>query len=146
VNDQLEVLKLVASRLEGEGIRYMVSGSTAMNYYAQPRMTRDIDVVVELVSADVDRMVALFGSDFSCDAEEIRDAIARRRMFNLIHVEHLIKVDMVVRRAPGGTFMNDTSPAVEARFRRLLMQRTGEARLKMGCDLFDSSRSIVSRR
>jgi len=26
----------------------MLTGSMAMNYYAQPRMTRDIDIVVEL--------------------------------------------------------------------------------------------------
>lgn len=98
MNDQLEVLKIVASRLGGAGIRYMVSGSTAMNYYAQPRMTRDIAVVVELQPTDVDRLVALFGADFSCDADEIREAIERKRMFNLIHLERVIKVDMVVRK------------------------------------------------
>ena len=42
---ELEVLKDVCSRLEREGIGYMLTGSMAMNYYAQPRMTRDIDIV-----------------------------------------------------------------------------------------------------
>src|SRR5437763_7624761 len=39
---------------------YMLTGSMAMNYYAQPRMTRDIDVVVAIKPNDVDRVVALF--------------------------------------------------------------------------------------
>jgi hypothetical protein len=41
-SDLLTVLKLVAKTLDGAGVAYMVSGSMAMNYYAQPRMTRDI--------------------------------------------------------------------------------------------------------
>jgi hypothetical protein len=32
----------------------MLTGSMAMNYYAQPRMTRDIDIVVELTPQDRD--------------------------------------------------------------------------------------------
>ena len=30
----------------------MISGSTAMNYYSEPRMTRDIDIVVEIESPE----------------------------------------------------------------------------------------------
>jgi hypothetical protein len=48
MSDGLVVLKLVATPLNGAGIPYMLSGSMAMNYYAQPRMTRDLDLVVEL--------------------------------------------------------------------------------------------------
>lgn len=48
MSEQLDVLKLVADRLQHAGIAYMISGSTAMNYYAQPRLTRDIDLVVAL--------------------------------------------------------------------------------------------------
>lgn len=44
VSDELDVLKLVATRFETAGIAYMVSGSVAMSFYAQPRMTRDIDI------------------------------------------------------------------------------------------------------
>jgi hypothetical protein len=40
MSDELEVLKLVATRLEAAGVAYMISGSIAMNYYAQPRLSR----------------------------------------------------------------------------------------------------------
>ena len=48
MTEELEVLRIITGRLESAGIGYMVTGSIAMNYYAVPRMTRDIDVVVEL--------------------------------------------------------------------------------------------------
>jgi Nucleotidyltransferase of unknown function (DUF6036) len=99
MSDELEVLKLVTTRLEGAGIAYMVSGSMAMNYYAQPRMTRDIDLVVDLLPADADRIVRLFSADFYCDPDTVRDAIARRFMFNLIHSTLAVKVDFIVRKA-----------------------------------------------
>lgn len=98
MSDEIEVLTLVAARLESAGIAYMVSGSMAMNYYAQPRMTRDIDIVVELTPADADRIRQLFAADFYCDPAAVRDAIARRAMFNVIHFDLAVKVDFIVRK------------------------------------------------
>src|SRR5690606_32657345 len=70
----------------------------ALNHYAQPRMTRDMDLVVDLGAEDVERIVELFQDAYEPDPEEIRSAIARRRMFNLIHSERVVKVDMIVRK------------------------------------------------
>lgn len=96
--DQLLVLEEVATRLERAGIAYMVTGSTAMNYYAVPRMTRDIDLVVELESPKVDPFVALFAEDFYCEPAAVRKAVEEKGMFNLIHLQTVIKVDFVVRK------------------------------------------------
>src|SRR2546422_4877873 len=76
----------------------MVTGSFAANYYAVPRMTRDIDLVVELSAGDADRLCALFEGDFYVDRDAVRGAVAERGAFNLIHHEHVIKVDFVVRK------------------------------------------------
>lgn len=96
--DQLSVLKLVTARLEAARIPYMITGSIASGHYAQPRMTRDLDVVVELEPADASTMAAIFGDQFDCDPQSIRSAIERRALFNLIHVEAIVKVDVVVRK------------------------------------------------
>jgi hypothetical protein len=40
--NKLDVLRDVTARLKNAGIPYMMTGSMAMNYYAEPRMTRDI--------------------------------------------------------------------------------------------------------
>lgn len=95
---ELAVLKLVAERLEGAKLTYMVSGSMAMNFHAQPRMTRDIDLVIELNCAAVPLLVSLFQDDFYCDPEEVRDAVSMRGMFNLVHLDTVVKVDFIVRK------------------------------------------------
>lgn len=98
MSEQLAVLQIVATRLQAAGIAYMVSGSTAMNYYAQPRMTRDIDLVVDLLPDDGERFARVFSDDFYCDAAAVREAVAQRGLFNLIHLEHMIKIDFIVRK------------------------------------------------
>jgi hypothetical protein len=98
VDDYLKVLLLVGSRLEQAGIPYMLSGSTAMNFYARPRMTRDVDIVVELEAPKVPVLLSLFQADFSIDEEEIREALSHQSLFNLIHFETVVKVDCVIRK------------------------------------------------
>ena len=39
--------------------------------------------------------------------------------------------------------MNDTTPAVKGQFYRMLMEKSGEERLRMGCSMFDSAKQIV---
>jgi len=98
VSEELEVLKTVAQRLEAAGIPYMVTGSMAVNYYAVPRMTRDIDLVVELSVEDVDRIYRIFHEDFYVDRGVVRRAIEETGMFNIIHSAFVLKVDLVVRK------------------------------------------------
>lgn len=42
----------------------MLSGSMAMNVYTTPRMTRDIDIVINLKLDDVAKFVNIFKTDF----------------------------------------------------------------------------------
>ncbi|OGQ82967.1 MAG: hypothetical protein A3G40_15190 [Deltaproteobacteria bacterium RIFCSPLOWO2_12_FULL_57_22] len=51
--EELAVLKEVTRRLNRAKIPYMVTGSIAANFYTVPRMTRDIDIVVELSERDI---------------------------------------------------------------------------------------------
>jgi hypothetical protein len=98
MSEQLDVLKLVAERLQQADIAYMISGSIALSYYAQPRLTRDIDIVVALRLEDVERMINLFAADFYLDADAVRNAIAQLGMFNIIHYDHVMKVDFIVQK------------------------------------------------
>jgi hypothetical protein len=98
MTEELEVLTTVTGRLEGAGIAYMVTGSLAGNYYAVPRMTRDIDLVVELSPGDVDRFCALFEREFYLDRDAVRASVGDRGVFNLIHEAHVVKVDCIVRK------------------------------------------------
>ena len=98
MSEELEVLKEVARRLTGAGIPYMITGSIAANFYSIPRMTRDIDLVVELGDAGVARLVATLRDDFYVDLAAVEGAVRERGMFNAIHTRHIVKVDFVVRK------------------------------------------------
>ena len=39
--------------------------------------------------------------------------------------------------------MNDTSPDMESRYRAMIMERSGEERLKMGCSMFDAAKALM---
>lgn len=96
IETELDVLRDVSERLESGGVAFMLTGSMAMNYYAQPRMTRDIDLVVQLAPDQVKDLMSLFETDYYVDAAAVADAIRRRSMFNLIHNKSIIKLDCVV--------------------------------------------------
>lgn len=93
---ELDVLEEVSARLDRAGIGYMLTGSMAMNYYARPRMTRDIDMVVAVEPPDAHRLTAQFDRDFYVPYEAVRLAVRERGMFNLLHLESAVKVDFVV--------------------------------------------------
>lgn len=96
--DELIALKTVIERLEKGAIPYMVSGSMAAAHYSTPRMTRDIDIVVEIGALHVQPMMALFSKDFYIDEEMIGEAVKEQRMFNVIHNATMVKIDFVVRK------------------------------------------------
>jgi len=98
VKTELDILRDVSQRLDSARIAFMLTGSVAMNYYAQPRMTRDVDLVVALTADDAEAIVSQFESDYYLDPEMIALAIARQSMFNMIHLESVIKVDCIIRK------------------------------------------------
>ena len=98
MQNELDIVRDVSQRLESAGFDYMLTGSMAMNYYAQPRMTRDIDVVIALQSGDTECVVKLFSPDYYVSREAVDSSIAHQSLFNLIHHESVIKVDCLVRK------------------------------------------------
>jgi hypothetical protein len=98
MQNEVDVIRDLASKFAEVGVPYMLTGSMAMNFYAQPRMTRDIDVVIALRTEDVDNMVRVFSPDYYVERETVIKALARQSVFNLIHQGSVIKVDCIVRK------------------------------------------------
>jgi len=98
VNEELSVLGDVAERFNRSGIAYMLTGSMALNLYAEPRMTRDMDIVLELNTETAQALIDLFEPDYYISQEEIEFALSTRSMFNLIHHATVIKIDCIVRK------------------------------------------------
>ena len=96
--NEIDVVRDISRKFDAAGIAFMLTGSMAMNYYAQPRMTRDIDVVVALAPAQVDAVVRLFSPEYYVSADAVRESVAHATIFNVIHQESVIKVDCIVRK------------------------------------------------
>jgi len=90
----------VLNALEQCRIPYMVAGSVAAILYGEPRLTNDMDVVVDLGPRQADDLLAHFaGEDFYApSAGFVQAVIARGGSFNIIHVASASKVDLIVRR------------------------------------------------
>ena len=98
MKNELDIVRDVSHRLEQGGLAYMLTGSMAMNYYAQPRMTRDINLVVALTPPDTDTVVRLFTPDYYVSRDAVSSSILHESLFNLIRHESVIKVDCIVRK------------------------------------------------
>lgn len=95
---ELDVLQDAVTRLERAGIPYMLTGSIALSYYAQPRMTRDIDLVVELSGRDAKSVAALFSPNYYVAEADVGRAMATQGMFNVLHLDKVVKLDFIVRK------------------------------------------------
>lgn len=96
---ELDILCDVSARLERLGVAHMLTGSVAMSYYAEPRMTRDIDIVVAVGPESVRPLVDEFGRDYYLDEGAVAEAVRNASMFNMVHLGSMVKVDCIVRKA-----------------------------------------------
>jgi len=95
---ELLALRDLCARLDAAGIAYMLTGSLAMSYYARPRMTRDIDLVVALDAAAVGTLTSALGKDYYVDAQMIEAGFRERRPCNIIYLPTVVKVDLIPRK------------------------------------------------
>jgi hypothetical protein len=94
----VQIVHDFADRIEPLGIEYMLTGSLAMMQYNFYRMTADIDIVIELKHEDANQIINAFEPDYYVPHGRLRDAIARKFMFNVIHQETAFKIDLVIKK------------------------------------------------
>lgn len=93
----IDLLQRVCRSLDESNVPYMISGSIALNIYTIPRMTRDIDIVVEITENRIDEFTALFPDSYF-NRETIIVEIKRQGMFNIIDHQTGFKLDFIVRK------------------------------------------------
>jgi hypothetical protein len=94
----LRALIPVAEALESLGVAYYVGGSVASSARGVPRASVDVDVVADLRGEQVQPLAERLRDTYYLDAEQMADAVARRKSFNLIHLETMLKVDVFVSK------------------------------------------------
>ena len=92
------LIHIFISRLNSLGVRYIVTGAVASIVYGEPRLTHDLDLVIELNPKDIDKFVSIFsGEEFYCPPREVIYTEINRRNrghFNLIHHATGFKADV----------------------------------------------------
>ena len=92
----ISLLRYVCKELEERGIEYMVSGSFAMTAYTTPRFTRDIDIVIQLNTENLDSFSEIFKENFYFHKPSVEEEISRQGMFNIIDFKSGAKVDFII--------------------------------------------------
>ena len=92
-------LQKVVEILDEAGVQYMLTGSLAAAYYAVPRATQDIDLVLETEAEGVERLVGgLQAEGWYVDQDAALEALRRRGQFNTIDPDSGWKADFLVRK------------------------------------------------
>lgn len=92
-----DLLGRLSRLLDGAEIPYMVVGSLASSFHAEPRTTRDIDLVIDPTAETLRRFVdSLPADEFYADADAAAEAFDRRTSFNLVDRATGWKVDFMV--------------------------------------------------
>lgn len=90
---QGEFFAYIIDVLEELNIPHMITGSVASMAYGEPRLTLDMDVVIDLSAEAAEKFCSKFGADFYVDLDSILQAIRQKGHFNIIHVPSGSKVD-----------------------------------------------------
>ncbi len=95
--DQIDLLRQLVGVLDRLDVPYMVVGSLASAAYGEPRMTQDIDVVVDLKELQVPGLCHAFSSDeFHVSERAALEAVRRKGQFNIIHPTSGNKIDLLI--------------------------------------------------
>jgi len=86
--------ELLAAALDRLEVRYAVVGSVASSARGSYRATEDIDVLARIRPEQAADLSLALGKDWYADADQMRDAIAAGRAFNLIYIPFSQKVDV----------------------------------------------------
>jgi hypothetical protein len=97
--EQSDVFLYALRVLEEQTIPYAIVGSVASMAYGDPRMTRDMDVVIELDEKSVVALCAAFPDpDWYVSLDAAKEAVRRRRQFNVVHLPTGNKIDFMIVR------------------------------------------------
>lgn len=99
---QIELLRFTVDVLDRLEISYAVVGSFASGAWGEPRMTRDIDILIQLPVSQIEALCAAFPpTDFYVSRTAAAEAAARHGQFNVIHPASGNKIDFMVAGTEG---------------------------------------------
>ena len=104
IQDLQDSMERISAILGDLGLKYHFTGGVASSYYGDPRLTQDLDLVIELA---VDRpettaLLKRLSAGYLVDEPVALDAIKRKGLFQAIDQQSMIKIDFHVgEKIPG---------------------------------------------
>ena len=93
-----ELYQRLLRPLNAVRVRYMVTGGLAAIVYGEPRLTNDVDVVIQLAASDAASFLDAFGtSEYYLPPLEVVEEEVRRPAFghfNIVHLESALRADV----------------------------------------------------
>jgi hypothetical protein len=98
---ETNLVRIFTDRLEQLRMRYMITGGIASVIYGEPRLTHDVDIVLEMERGKESGIVDAFPADeFYCAPIEIirvEASRSHRGHFNIIHHDTGFKADIYLK-------------------------------------------------
>jgi predicted nucleotidyltransferase len=98
--EQTDLLRFTVETLERLGITYMIVGSYASGAYGEPRLTQDIDIVIDIDWPQARQLCAAFPpAEFYVSLEAALQAARQPgAQFNVLHPSSGNKIDFMIAR------------------------------------------------
>lgn len=107
-------LEKIVKILQGFQIKFHLTGGVTSIAYSEPRMTQDVDIVIDhgAVAGQLDSFIrSLQDSDFLFDEATLRSAVSKKQVFQLLDSVEALKLDLYPRELIRGEL--DRSNIVE---------------------------------
>ncbi|MBD3673240.1 MAG: nucleotidyl transferase AbiEii/AbiGii toxin family protein [Planctomycetaceae bacterium] len=110
-----KTLSQAAAIFDRLSLPYHLTGGVSTVSYGEPRMTQDLDIVVhprKLTEKLDDFLKALADSSFLYSESAIREAVEKGRVFQILHQEESLKLDIYPREMIPGELQRSVQRAV----------------------------------
>ncbi|HIK29972.1 MAG TPA: hypothetical protein IGS17_10045 [Oscillatoriales cyanobacterium M59_W2019_021] len=96
IQDCIPLARTLHEILENSGISYYITGGVAAITYGEPRTTRDLDLVLSISPAEIDRLVAaLEAAEFYVSGVEDAKS-GRMRTLSITHMVSISRADLII--------------------------------------------------
>jgi len=105
-NDLIGAIKDLLSVLQPYSAKFFITGGLVATYYGEPRFTQDIDIVIdpEMSPSWTTEFLESLSGRFIVDEVSAKKAISERKMFQILHEETFLKIDIYLTEVVPGSF------------------------------------------
>ena len=112
------------------GVSSYLAGSIASSLHGMQQLAQDVDLVVNLPASSIAPLLTLLKPSFALDENAMREAVLNRTSCSLIHLDTLLKVDVIQPRP--SPFETAVRPLVAA---YTLDERYPPVRVASACEM-----------